>query len=110
MIVAFRKSNKYFRWRFAISGEIKCYKPSDKFVSNLRNHVTEPYAGILFVGDADVDVQTAKKLGAKAVLIDRKQRKSVNNYDYYITSLLELKEIVSKNTREGEGEKCLRRF
>jgi putative hydrolase of the HAD superfamily len=54
-----------------VSGEIGAYKPSDTMVDAARVLCRDPLRGILLVGDHAVDVETARKLGVRSVLIDR---------------------------------------
>lgn len=82
---------KYFN-KILISSDFKAYKPSDKFVKSLLPFIKSPYNQVLFVGDSSVDVETAKKIGAKSVYIRRTPKKL--KADYEITSLKELLSLI----------------
>lgn len=77
-----------------ISSEVKSYKPSDKMVSEIQNVCKEPASEILFVGDSEVDLITAKKMGTKSVLISRNNAELNVNPDYRISSLKEIIDIL----------------
>jgi len=84
---------KYFD-RILISGAVKAYKPSDKMVDAIKDQCEEPYSGILFVGDTEVDILSAKKMGARSVLI-RRNGEFPLKADYCITSLESLFDIIN---------------
>ena len=54
-----------------ISSNLKMYKTSPNIIKHILPKIKEPYEEILFVGDSDIDVKTAKNLGVKSVLIKR---------------------------------------
>ena len=83
--------HKYFS-TILISSEFKAYKPSDKFIEKMRLFLKKPYNNILFVGDSSVDMETAKKIGAKSVYIRRTPKRL--NSDYEITNLKELSPLL----------------
>ena len=82
---------KYFAYRY-ISGSLKTYKPSDAFVGHLKKHASG--GNCYFVGDSETDVKTAKKLGIKAVLVDRKPSHKTFGADFTIQDLSELVTLV----------------
>ncbi len=55
--------------RLVISSDVGGYKPSAAMVEAGRALCREPKEGILLVGDAEVDVVTAKRMGVKSVVI-----------------------------------------
>jgi FMN phosphatase YigB (HAD superfamily) len=77
-----------------ISSNAKGYKPSDAVVREAAKFCREPYSGILFVGDARVDMLTARKLGVRSVLINRSGDFKYDA-DYKITNLRAIFEIIS---------------
>jgi len=78
-----------------LSGSVKCYKPSDAFINHLKQYVPIQVGRCYFVGDADVDVQSGKKLGITSVLVDRKNTGLDFGADYVIHDLRELLPILS---------------
>lgn len=89
------KIKKYFD-EIIISGNIKAYKPSDKMTNAIKDKCNKPYSGILFVGDTEVDVLAAKKIGAKSVLINRNGDFQVEA-DYQIKKLDKICDIIENN-------------
>ena len=83
---------KYFD-EILISGNIRAYKPSDKMSLAIKDKCKKPYSDILFVGDTEVDILTAKKIGARSVLIRRNGSFPIEA-DYCITGLEELFNII----------------
>ena len=79
-----------------ISGTVGAYKPSDKMTGAILEKCDEPYSDILFVGDTEVDILTAKKIGAKSVLIKRNGDFTIDA-DYYINNLNKIFEIIENN-------------
>ena len=79
-----------------ISGNIGAYKPSDKMTNAIIEKCDRPYSEILFVGDTEVDILTAKKIGAKSVLIKRNGSFPIEA-DYCITKLDRIFEIIENN-------------
>jgi putative hydrolase of the HAD superfamily len=86
---------KYFDG-IIISDQTKAYKPSDKVVQKALGYCEKPYDGILFVGDRDVDINTARKMGVKSVLINR-GGKFRYKADYHISSLDEILRLDTGN-------------
>lgn len=69
------------------------YKPSDLFVNYLKSVLEKyNYDELFFVGDSDVDILTAKKIGAKSVFFSKNSRHKLA--DFNISSLDELNKIV----------------
>ena len=83
---------KYFD-EILISGNVKAYKPSDKMIRAIVDKCDKPYSDILFVGDTEVDILTAKKIGARSVLIKRNGSFPIEA-DYRITRLDKIFEII----------------
>lgn len=77
-----------------LSGSVKCYKPSDAFINHLKQYMPTQVGRYYFVGDADVDVQSGKKLGITSVLVDRKNTGLDFGADYVIHDLRELLPIL----------------
>lgn len=79
-----------------ISGNIKAYKPSDQMTEAIKDKCDKPYAEILFVGDTEVDILAAKKIGARSILIKRNGNFPIEA-DYCITGLDKIFEIIDNN-------------
>jgi len=79
-----------------ISGNVRAYKPSDKMIHAITEKCNRPYSDILFVGDAEVDILTAQKIGARSVLIKRNGNFPIEA-DYYITGLDEILNIIKNS-------------
>lgn len=82
--------------KIIISSEIGSYKPSDIMVSEILKACKEPISEILFVGDTEADMITAKKMGSKSVLISRNDTESGIDADYMISSLKEILDLITK--------------
>lgn len=82
---------KYFS-KILISSDFRAYKPSDKFVKKILPFLKSPHYKILFVGDSSVDMETAKKIGAKSVYIRRTEKNL--KADYEITTLKEISSLI----------------
>jgi len=78
-----------------ISGKIEAYKPSDKMVRAILDVCDEPRTGIIFVGDTEVDILTARKMHVTSVLIKRNGDFG-HDADYHITDFKELFEIIEE--------------
>lgn len=93
----FEELSKHFILDFfddiVTSSAAQSYKPSDLFVNYLRG-VLEKYTfeELFFVGDSDVDVLTAKKIGAKSVFFSKNSHHKLA--DFNISSLDELNNII----------------
>jgi len=79
-----------------ISGIVGAYKPSKKMTEAILQKCDQPYTGILFVGDTEVDILTAKNIGAKSVLIKRNGEFPIEA-DYCIDNLDKIFEIIETN-------------
>ncbi len=79
-----------------ISGIVGAYKPSDKMTDAILQKCDKPYSEILFVGDTEVDILTAQKIGAKSILIKRNGEFPIEA-DYYIDNLDKIFEIIETN-------------
>ena len=77
---------RYFSEWF-ISEQVKCYKPSDEYIANLRRHTRSRETDCYFVGDAAWDVQCGQKLGINSVHIDREGQGNIHGADFVINSL-----------------------
>ena len=75
-----------------ISSRENAYKPSQKIVDKVKE-AGKGAEKIVFVGDSKSDVETAQKVGAISVLIDRKGTSELEA-DHKIKSLKELTKIV----------------
>lgn len=91
--ISLKKHNleKYFVDK-CISEAVKAYKPTQGFVDYLRKY-TDDKDNCYFVGDSWVDVESAKRLGVKSVLIDRKKTANDCGADQTIHDLTELLSI-----------------
>ncbi len=54
---------------FIISSEVRAYKPGDPIVAAAEKYCRGPRERILLVGDDEVDILTAKRLGVKAAAV-----------------------------------------
>jgi len=90
--------DKYFE-NIIISSDVGAYKPTDKMVAYIRERVDQPYHGILFVGDTEVDILTGQKLNAHSVLI-RRNGKFRYSADYQISDLSNIFGIISELENE----------
>ncbi len=79
-----------------ISGNVGAYKPSDKMTNAILDKCDQPYSDILFIGDTEVDILAAKKIGAKSILIKRNGDFSIKA-DYCITDLNEIFDIIKNH-------------
>ncbi len=75
-----------------ISSDIKCYKLSKHMARHVLPKIKKPYKDILFVGDSNVDMATAKVLGVKSVFVNR-VGKNIES-DFTIRNLFQLKELI----------------
>lgn len=92
---------KYFD-HILISGQVEAYKPSDKMVRAILDVCDVPRSGIIFVGDTEVDILTARKMHVTSVLIKRNGDFRLDA-DYYITGLKEIFGIIEEiNTSESD--------
>jgi len=87
--------NQYFD-EMVISGVVGAYKPSDKMIDAILEKCEKPYSDILFVGDTEPDILSAKKIGAKSILIKRNGDFAIEA-DYHITNLDKIFEIIDNN-------------
>lgn len=76
-----------------ISSITRAYKPGDIVVEKALDFCDEPRDSILFVGDTVVDIETAKKMNVKSVLINRDNHFKLEA-DYKITGLEQLFDII----------------
>lgn len=94
--------HEYFEG-FIISSDVKAYKPTDPFVKRVSEICTVPLSEIFLVGDLAIDIQTAKKLGVKSVLIVRdgiiKEHVVKEHADYIVSNLRELLNIVQSSEK-----------
>lgn len=79
----------YFQ-EFIISSDVKSYKPCDIIINKALSYCNIPNKDIIFVGNSDEDVISAKKMGITSVLIKRWDKKINVSSDYNINSLDEL--------------------
>jgi HAD superfamily hydrolase (TIGR01549 family) len=70
-----------------ISETAKAYKPTHRFLSNLKKYICDDPNDCYFVGDSWVDVESGRRLGVKSVLIDRGSAGSNTKADYVIRDL-----------------------
>lgn len=84
--------NQYFE-HVIVSSEVYGYKPSIRFINELFRFCDDPKLEILFVGDLKVDIETAKRMGVKSVLL-RRDGRFFGTPDYKIKSLRELFDIL----------------
>lgn len=69
-------------------------KPNPKGLIDISEYFDVPKDEILFVGDEEKDILTAKNFGCKSVWINRKRSKAVYGQDYTISDLAELPAIL----------------
>ena len=85
--------NKYFIGK-CISSSVRAYKPTLGFIKHLKKYI-DIRENCYFVGDSNVDVESAKGLGIKSVLVDRAGEKSHIKADYRVRDLKELLPILN---------------
>jgi FMN phosphatase YigB (HAD superfamily) len=79
---------------YCISETTKAYKPTAKFLGNLKKYISNDPNNCYIVGDMPFDVEYGKRLAIKSVLIDRKKAKLGIRADYVIKDLRELLQIM----------------
>jgi len=84
---------KYFIDR-CVSDSVRAYKPAAGFTDYLRKYTSGKEKDCYFVGDMQVDVQSAKNLGIKSVLVDRKKCGQDFQADFVIRDLTALLPIL----------------
>ncbi|MBN2142484.1 HAD family hydrolase [Candidatus Woesearchaeota archaeon] len=76
---------------FVISNIVGAYKPSDSIVAAALKHCEGVGKDeICVVGDADVDVQTARKMGVKSIRLNTSHRSRKESADHVFNDLKEL--------------------
>ena len=103
MLVALKKNTR-MRYGSVLAKEIDCtYSHAVKILQTLEELKLEK-EDVLVVGDSlQSDIYPAKKMGIKAILVDRKNKR---DYELKITSLNELPELIkrlNKNAAELKG-------
>lgn len=83
----------YFSDR-CVSEMVKAYKPAREFVDYLKQYTVGNEDRCYFVGDSRVDIETAKRLEIKSVLVDRKRSGNRFKADFAIHNLDELLPII----------------
>lgn len=83
----------YFSGR-CVSEIVKAYKPAPAFVDYLKRYTADNPDHCYFVGDSRVDIETAKRLEIKSVLVDRKRSGNRFKADFAIHNLEELLPIL----------------
>lgn len=83
---------EYFE-EFVISGEVGAYKPADKIINNAAKFLNKNSKAFM-VGNSDVDILSAKKLKATAIVINRDNKVLKCSYKYNFNSLKQLVEVV----------------
>ncbi len=78
---------------FVISSEVRGYKPSQPMILAAHKYCTEDPSQILFVGNSEVDILTAKELGIKSAFVNLAGERS-KLADFNIRSLNTLKKIL----------------
>ncbi len=78
-----------------ISSDVGAYKPHGKMVEEVKKYTREPFSQILFIGDSRVDMETARRVNIKSVLINR-DGKFKHDADYQITSLTKIFDIIDQ--------------
>jgi putative hydrolase of the HAD superfamily len=82
-----------------ISGVVKAYKPNHilfEIAIELAKCTSEE---VLYIGDSEIDIMGAKKVGLKTVIVHRNEVPDIEigiRPDYMINDLLELPNLVSK--------------
>lgn len=69
-------------------------KPNPKGLQDIAGHFNVTADDIIFIGDEEKDIVTAKRFGCRSVLIDRKNSVSDFEQDCTITDLNELYEVI----------------
>ena len=69
-------------------------KPNPKGLQDIANHFDVTADDMIFIGDEEKDIITAKRFGCQSVLIDRKNSAKNFKQDYTIADLNELCEVI----------------
>ena len=77
-----------------VSESVKAYKPASEFINYLRKYTAGNEEHCYFVGDNRVDIESAKRLKIKSVLVDRKRSGNRFDADFMIHNLEELLPIL----------------
>jgi HAD superfamily hydrolase (TIGR01549 family) len=77
-----------------VSESVKAYKPASGFIHYLRKYTAGNEEHCFFVGDNRVDIESAKRLKIRSVLIDRKRSGNRFNADFTVQNLEELLPIL----------------
>lgn len=79
---------------FIISSDVKSYKPDDIIINKALSYCNISKSNIVFVGNSDEDVISAKKMGIISVIVKRWDKFMNVSSDYTIKSLDKLLEII----------------
>lgn len=79
-------------------------KPNPKGLNDIAEEFSVTPDNMIFVGDEEKDIQTAKRFGCASVLINRYNLNADFGQDFTITILDELTDIVFKTHTEKRGE------
>lgn len=79
---------------FVISGDVKAYKPSNKIIDEAKKYIESDMEYVYMVGNADVDILTADKIGAKSVYVKRNNKCIAYKSCYEISEIRELIDII----------------
>lgn len=79
---------------FIISSDIKSYKPYDTIINKALSYCNIPKKDIIFVGNSDEDIISAKRMGITSVIVKRWDKTINIPCDYTIKRLDELLDII----------------
>ncbi|MDD3223562.1 MAG: HAD family hydrolase [Clostridium sp.] len=79
---------------FVISGDVKSYKPSNKIINEAKKYIDDGMEDVYMVGNADVDILSADKIGAKSVYVKRNNKCIDYKPCYEVSEISELLNII----------------
>lgn len=84
--------NLYFE-EIIISSQVKWYKPTEPIVLEIEKYI-KTTDKLYFIWDLEVDIQTAKKISAVSILINKKWKYLDFNQDFSIRQISEIINII----------------
>lgn len=82
------------------ANEARAVKPNPKIYQTvLKKLQVKPNEALMVGDDPKTDVIAAKKMGMKAVMLCREEKKKVEEADYVVASLTELLNIINENRK-----------
>lgn len=72
-------------------------KPNPKGLRDIAEHFGAAADDMIFIGDEEKDIMTAKRFGCRSVLIDRKDKRADYGQDYTVSDLTGLQKTICNN-------------